>query len=78
MTDDFTCKVRRRHMPGRDHRTSLTFVLFFLLPIGSFAQELLRGSAELVIADCTPVKLRLAQTISSAHLVAVDRFDLKW
>ena len=77
MVNDWISKVRRRPMPSRDHRTLSAYVLFFffLLPCGSFAQALLPSSAELVIADGTPVKLQLAQTISSAHARNGDRLD---
>jgi hypothetical protein len=76
MVNDFTSKARQRHMAGRDHRTSFAYVLFFfVLPCGSFAQALLPSSAELVIADGTPVKLQLKQTISSAHARKGDRLD---
>jgi len=75
MVDDFIFKVRRHHMP--EHRTLPAYVLFFffVLPCGSFAQALLPSSAELVIADGTPVKLQLVQTISSAHARKGDRLD---
>src|SRR5579862_199994 len=77
MVNDFTSQVRRRHMAGRDHQTSCAYILFFffVLPCGAFAQALLPGSAELVIADGTPVKLQLKQTISSAHARKGDRLD---
>ena len=77
MVDDFTSKVRQRHMAGRGHQTSFTYVLFFffVLPCVSFAQALLPSSAGLVIADGTPVKLQLKQTISSAHARKGDRLD---
>jgi hypothetical protein len=77
MANDLTSKVRRSDMPNGDHRPSLAYVLFFFffLPCGSFAQDLLPSSAEQVIADGTPVKLQLAQTISSAHARRGDRLD---
>jgi hypothetical protein len=77
MANDSTTKVRHRYSPGRDHRTSFACVLFFsfLLPCGSFAQEMLPSSAPLFIPDGTPVKLQLAQTISSAHARKGDCLD---
>ena len=77
MVNDLTSKVRQRHMPSRDHGTLPAYLLFvfFVLPCGSFAQALLPSSAELVIAGGTPVKLQLAQTISSAHARNGDRLD---
>jgi hypothetical protein len=70
-------QVRLRQMAGRDHQTSFAYVLFFFfaLPCASFAQALLPSSAALVIADGTPVKLQLKQTISSAHARKGDRLD---
>jgi hypothetical protein len=75
MVNDSTGKVRRRPMP--DHRTLPAYVLlfFFFLPCGSFAQVLLPSSAQIVIADGTPVNLQLDQTISSAHARKEDRLD---
>jgi hypothetical protein len=77
MVNALISKVRRRHMRSGDHRTLSAYALFFffLLPCGSFAQELLPSSAKLFIADGTPVKLQLAQTISSAHARNGDRLD---
>jgi len=64
-------------MHGRDHGALPAYVLFvfFVLPCGSFAQALLPSSAALVIADGTPVKLQLKQTISSAYAQKGDRLD---
>ena len=72
-----TFKVIRRPMVSRDPGALPAYVLFvfFVLPCGSFAQALLPSSAELVIADGTPVKLQLDQTISSAHARNGDRLD---
>ena len=77
MVNDLTFKVRECHMPSRDHRAFPAYVLFvfFVVPSGSFAQALPRSSAKLVIADGTPVKLQLDQTISSAHARTGDRLD---
>jgi hypothetical protein len=77
MANDFTSKVRRRYMLSGDHRCLSAYVLFLflLLPCGSFAQVLLPSSAKLLVADGTPVKLQLAQTISSAHARSGDRLD---
>jgi hypothetical protein len=63
-------------MPSGGYRTLSAYLLFFLLPCGSFAQELLTSSPKLFIADGTPVKLQLTQTISSAHARSGDRLDL--
>jgi hypothetical protein len=73
--NDLTFKGRQRHR--RHHRTLPAYVLFFffVLPCGSFAQALLPSSAKLVIADGTPVKLQLDQTISSTHARKGDRLD---
>jgi hypothetical protein len=77
MVNDLTSQLRQRHMPSRHHGALPAYVLFvfFVLPCGSFAQALLPSSAELLIADGTPVKLQLAQTISSAHAHSGDRLD---
>jgi hypothetical protein len=77
MTNDLTSEVRQRDRPGRDHRPLSAYLLlfFFVVPCGSFAQALLPSSPEMVIADGTPVKLQLAQTISSAHARKGDRLD---
>jgi hypothetical protein len=59
-----------------NHRTfTALFVFLFSLPHGLFSQSLAVGSARLVIPDHTPVKLRLAQTISSAHARSGERLD---
>jgi LssY C-terminus len=75
MVNDFSSKVRQCYKPSRDHGTLRAYVLFFffVLPCGCFAQESLPSSAEIVIADGTPVKLQFAQTISSAHARQGDR-----
>ncbi len=64
-------------MPGRVHRILFAAVLSFclLLPCGSFAQELPPSSAKVLIADGTPVKLQLAQTVSSAHARYGEHLD---
>jgi hypothetical protein len=79
MANDLIFKVRSRHMLSGDHRPLSAYVLFLFfflaLPCKSFAQAWLPSSAELVIPDGTPVKLQLAQTISSAHARKRDRLD---
>jgi hypothetical protein len=45
----------------------LVYILLLLLPHGLFGQELHVSPGELVLESGTPVKLQLAQTISSAH-----------
>ena len=69
-------KGRRVHMPCREHRALSAYVcLLFLLPTGSFAQELRPSASKLFIPDGTLVKLQLAQTISSAHARRGDHLD---
>lgn len=77
MVNDFSSKVKQSYKPSRDEGTLRAYVLFFffVLPCGCFAQESLPSSAEMVIPDGTPVKLRFAQTISSAHARKGDRLD---
>ena len=74
MVKAFPPKVRC-HRPPR--RTLPGYVLFFFLalPCGAFAQAVLPSSPRQVIADGTPVKLQLDQTISSAHARKGDRLD---
>ena len=71
MTNEFTSKEMRRHTFGSVY----VLFIFALLPCGSFAQELLPSSASLTIADSTPVKLQLTQTISSAHARKGDHLE---
>ena len=54
---------------------SLFYALLLLLPYGLFGQGLPAGPAELVMQSGTPVKLQLAQTISSAHAHKGDLLD---
>ena len=79
MVNDLTSKVRQGQLSRRDPGTLPAYLLFvfFVLPCGSFAQALRPDSAELVIAGGTPVKLQLAQTISSAHSRNGDRLDFE-
>ena len=56
-------------------RRVLLLILLFSLPYGLFGQDLPALPARLVIADGTPVKLRLNQTVSSAHARIGDRLD---
>jgi len=79
MVNDLTSELRQRQMPSRARGVLPAYVLcvFFFLPCGSFAQALLPSSAELVIASGTPVKLQLAQTVSSAHARNGDRLDFE-
>jgi LssY C-terminus len=59
-----------------NHRTfTALFVFLFSLPHGLFSQSLAVGPPRLVIPDHTPVKLRLAETISSAHARSGERLD---
>jgi len=55
--------------------TPLIYALLLLLPHGLFGQGLPAGPATFVIESGTPVKLQLAQTISSAHVHKSDRLD---
>src|SRR5579864_812946 len=71
MTNKLTSKATRRHTLG----TVYALTIFALLPCGSFAQELPPSPASLTIADSTPVKLQLTQTISSAHARKGDRLE---
>ncbi|HEX5413897.1 MAG TPA: LssY C-terminal domain-containing protein [Terriglobia bacterium] len=75
--NDFTPKVRRPRRFSGDHRSLSAYSLFFFffLPCGSFARKLPPSSAKPLIADGTPVKLQLAQTISSAHARLGDRLE---
>jgi hypothetical protein len=63
--------------PAPDHRTlaRALFVILLLSRHGLFSQALAVGPARLVIPDDTPVELRLAQTISSAHARSGDRLE---
>ena len=63
--------------PALDYRTlaSALVAVLLLLCHGLFSQALAVGPARLVIPDQTPVELRLAQTVSSAHAHSGDRLD---
>ena len=70
-------KMQKRCPASRaNHRTfTALFVFLFSLPHGLFSQSLAVNPARLVIPDHTPVKLRLAQTISSAHARSGECLD---
>ena len=74
---NLTSKVRQRRTSRRHHGPLPAYVLFifFVQPCCSFAQALPPSSAELLIPDGTPVKLQVAETISSAHARKGDRLD---
>ena len=71
MPNDLILNARPSHL----QKFAYVLFIFLLLPCGSFAQGLLPSAAILVIADSTPVKLQLTQTISSAHARRGDRLD---
>jgi hypothetical protein len=77
MVNNLTSIVRQRYMPSRYHGTLPAYALFvfLILPCGCYAQAPIPSSGALVIAGGTPVKLQLAQTISSAHAHRGDRVD---
>jgi hypothetical protein len=52
------------------------YLLFLVLPHRLTAQDLPASPAKLVIGSGTPVKLQVAQTISSAHVHKNDRLEL--
>jgi hypothetical protein len=62
-------------MSRAERFTSPVYALLFLLAHGLFGQGLAGRPARLVIESGTPVKLQLAQTISSAHAHKSDRLD---
>ena len=62
-------------MPSCRTLPAYVLLIFAVLPCESFAQALLPSSSQLIIADGTPVKLQLEQTISSAHARKGDRLD---
>lgn len=66
-------------MLSADHLKLARHTLFlttpFLLLNGLFGQNLPPVPSSLVIADGTPVKLRLNETVSSAHVRVGDRLD---
>jgi hypothetical protein len=70
-------KMQKRRPTFRaNHRTFTALFVFLLsLPYGLFSQSLAVDPARLVIPDHTPVKLRLARTISSAHARSGERLD---
>ena len=49
--------------------------VLFLPPLGLAGQELTINSPEQLLQSGTPVKLQVAQTISSAHAHKNDRLD---
>ena len=62
-------------MSGADHLTLPVYALLLMLPQGLFGQGLPVPSAKLVMERGTPVKLQLAQTVSSAHAHKGDCLD---
>ena len=52
-----------------------TLLFLFLLPSGSWSEEVRESPAPLVIPDGTPVKLQMVRTISSVHARKRDRLD---
>jgi hypothetical protein len=62
-------------MSGTDHLTRWHYALLFLLPQGLFGQGVPPSPATLVMESGTPVKLQLAQTISSAQVHKGDAVD---
>jgi len=64
-------------MTRANHRSlpAYAFLFLFLLPSGSWSQELHERPAPMVIPDGTPVKLQIVRTISSAHAQKGDRLD---
>ena len=64
-------------MPCFSHRILSLYVILFLLPCGVFAEESRPGSNHVVVSDGTPVRLQLAQTISSAQARSGDRLDFE-
>ena len=75
MVNDFTPKASRRHKLDPGVLPAGVLLIFILVPCGARAQALLPRSTKLDIADGTPVKLQLDQTISSAHARKGDRLD---
>jgi len=63
------CRAAHLHLPGY----TLLLTILFLLPSVMFGKDLAAMPANLIIADGTPVKLRLSQTISSKHACIGDR-----
>jgi hypothetical protein len=63
------CRAAHLHLPGY----TLLLIILFLLPYVMFGEDLAATPANLIIADGTPVKLRLNQTISSKHARIGDR-----
>ncbi len=55
--------------------TGLPFLLMMFLLPGLSAQELRRSPARLIIPDGTPVDLRLAESVSSAHAHVGDALN---
>ncbi len=70
-------KMQKRRPTFRaNHRTFIALFVFLLsLPHSLFSQSLAVDPARLIIPDHTPVKLRLARTISSAHARSGERLD---
>jgi hypothetical protein len=62
-------------MPRVKHPPLQTYLLFLLLPYGLYGQGDPLGSTRLTLERGTPVKLHLAQTISSARAHVSDRLE---
>ncbi|HVR23015.1 MAG TPA: hypothetical protein VMU26_06805, partial [Candidatus Polarisedimenticolia bacterium] len=64
-------------MPRANYLRLPAYTLFFLflLPSGSWSEEVLEKPAALVIPDGTSVKLQMLRTISSAHAQKGERLD---
>jgi LssY C-terminus len=62
-------------MSAADHLTLPVYALLLLLPQGLFGQGLPASPANPVMESGTPVRLQLAQTISSGHAHKGDRLD---
>jgi len=54
---------------------SPAYALLLLFPSGLFGQESLLNSTKFLVESGTPVKLQLAQTISSGHVHTGDRLE---
>jgi hypothetical protein len=64
-------------MPRANYLSFIAYPLIslFLLPCGSWSQEVHESPTALLIPDGTPVKLQTVRTISSAHAQEGDRLD---
>ena len=57
------------------HPVLSAYALLLLLPLGLYGQGSPLGSTKLLLESGTPIKLQMAQTISSAHAHSSDRLD---